>query len=147
MKLHFLNPLQKLKWLIYLFFMSFYISSCGNISTGTTPIPNDSSPDGTLLVQGSFVGQNGKTVTGVAMVYLGNETGENIIRLSGISTPNETGLKVIASANGDTVYQGTLRNTSGTQNYSTSVSIRKKWNSVSIESSTQNLNYGTAILE
>ncbi len=125
------------------FILFFLFSGCGK---GTVSAPNDPAPTGTIVAQGQFAGLNSKSVSGVAVIY---QTGSSYVaRLEGISVPNEAGLQVVVKTSTTTVLQTTLRNISGTQNYSFSVSDGAvTWSSVTIHSTATNLDYGTALLK
>lgn len=76
-----------------------HLTGCGGISIGIgRGILNDSVPNGTVLTQGNFSGQNGQTVTGAAIIYT---IGINnyIVRLSGITISFENGLQMWVMAN------------------------------------------------
>ena len=123
------------------------LPGCGSISTGTTPVPDDPEPKGKVLFQASFTGLNGKTVSGVGAVYLSSVSGYNIIRLNGITMPDEAGLVMTAKANGETVYSAALRDNLGTQNFSTTLAITIRWNSLTIKSSITGDEYAAALFE
>src|SRR5690348_17169099 len=76
------------------------LNSCGIIPLGTSTL-NDPVPSGTVLASGSFTGQNGKTASGTATVYL-SDTGTYVIRLDGLVVPSENGLVVVASTTSQT---------------------------------------------
>src|SRR4051794_23977880 len=63
-----------------------------NIGLGGGGAPNDTRPTGTPLVQGTFSGQNGQTVSGTASVF-NVSTSNYVLRLEGISAPVESGLQ------------------------------------------------------
>ena len=123
---------------------------CGpieGITVGTRAASNEAVPAGNRVAQGSFDGQSGFTVSGVAAIIRSSSSGTDIIRLEGVSLPYETGLKVTAVLNGTTRTIANLRNTSGNQNYSTGLGgAGSNWSSVSIYSSLTQQNYATAIL-
>ena len=135
-----------LKLLIIFGFGGYTLLGCGQIHLGQAT-PNDNAPTNAVIVaQGSFTGENQKTVSGVAVIYRDIATSTHIIRLEGISTPSESNLAVQAKANSAVVFSSSLRASSGTQNYATSVTGTPQWNSVIIHSITNNLDYGTALL-
>lgn len=124
-------------------------AGCGLIAVGSGASANDPVPEGTLIAQGTFTGLNGKTTSGTAAIYL-SSGGLATVRLESFSAPNGTSLQVAAKANGQTLYQASLRAESGNQNYATSVTGAQNWTSVVILSSTvaSPLNeYGVALLE
>ena len=108
---------------------------CGKIKWGGTTIPNDPAPTGNIVAQGEFTGLNGNTMNGTAEIYL-NTSGRFIIRLVGITVPNESGLQVIGKADGREVYTSQLRFFNGSQNYSTNITSGQvtTWDSVMIRS-------------
>ena len=73
-----------------------------------------------------------------------------MVRLQGISTPQESGLKVSVVVNGvpPSSQPGyALRSSSGTQNYTfTSVPTSAAWTQVAIHSDPNNVDYGVADL-
>ena len=113
-------------------------------ATGTDPIPS-----GTVIKRGTFSGLNGRTVTGSVSIYQLNSNGTHVIRLEGISVPQEGPFLVVGtSSNSATLYSAQLRFTSGNQNYSTTVQTPTVWDSIWIRSSTNGLlpDYGKAVL-
>jgi hypothetical protein len=99
------------------------------------------------VAQGTFTGQSGFDASGVAAIIRSSSSGTDIIRLEGVSFPSESGLKVTAVLNGETRTIASLKNTSGNQNYSTSLGgVGASWSSVSIYSTLTRQNYATAIL-
>lgn len=119
---------------------------CG-LNIGTTS-PNDPRPTGTLLAQGQFASQNGKSVSGSALVFSQSGT-SYIVRLEGISTPSESGLYVrVYTANSGQVSNLSLTATSGSQNYYfTSTETSPTFKSVYIFSVPSNIAYGLAVLQ
>jgi hypothetical protein len=95
------------------------VSACGGVGlgTGTATAPNDARPTGAALYQNNFYGMNGKTVTGFAGIYF-NGNNNYIVRLDGISMPNEAGMQVhVFGTPGDKVATMSLRAVTGSQNY------------------------------
>ncbi|MCM2322304.1 MAG: hypothetical protein NDJ90_03475 [Oligoflexia bacterium] len=107
----------------------------------------DPEPQGLLVAQGTFAGQNGKTVSGSALIY---KTGEvsYVLRLSGVSFPTESGLQIIAKVSGSSLPPIELRGVTGDQNYDISLDgfITPDWQLVTIRSTVQGTDYATAIL-
>jgi hypothetical protein len=116
------------------------------IGIGSAALPNDPKPSSSsLILQAQFNGINGKTVNGNALIYYIN--GYYLVRLEGMTIPEETGLRVqvFATPSGQ-VANLPLRAFSGNQNYTisgapSSVTIR----SVYIFSTQNNINYGSAL--
>lgn len=125
-----------------------HLCACGDVRVGATTPPNDPVPSGLVVAQGTFSGLNGKTVSGNAAVYRDISTGTHTVRIEGITVPDEANLQVQAQANGQIALKTALRFKSGTQNYTTSVTDGRKWDSVSIVSTqnTQTPEYGKAAL-
>ena len=124
------------------------LMSCSgvNITTGGGSAPNDVRPTNLPLVQGVFTGQNGKTVTGTAVIF--NVSASNyVLRLEGISTPAEGGLQVqLYTSDGQSNFS--LRASGGSQNYTfSSTDPNVLFSSVSIFSTPNNLSYGSALLK
>jgi hypothetical protein len=127
--------------------MGVILACCSGIGIGigTSANPNDVRPTSQVMVQGSFTGLNGKTVTGNAMVF---DTGNlnYVLRLEGISTPAEGGLQVRLFGS-DRQHNFDLRAYSGSQNYSfTSTNTSVRFTDVSIFSTVTNMPYGSALL-
>jgi hypothetical protein len=127
--------------------------NCADIGIGFGPSgpPNDATPTGTVLRQGQFSGLNGKTASGAAIFYSGNGAGNYILRLEGVSFPEETGLSIRIYSASQLVSTLQLRYSSGSQNYTLS-GIGSQLNfsiygqiSVYIFSSVNNKNYALAI--
>ncbi len=113
-------------------------------ATGTDPIPN-----GTVIKRGNFSGLNGRTVTGSVSIFQLASNGTHVIRLEGISVPQEGPFLVVGtSSSSATLYAAQLRFTSGNQNYYTTVQSPTTWDSIWIRSSTNGLlpDYGKAVL-
>ena len=133
---------------ILLLLNAMHLAGCGLIKGQNNTILNDPVPNGTVVAQGSFFGQNGMSVTGTARVYRMTADNTYVIRLEGISTPSESGLILLASSNGNSDFQANLRGTSGNQNYFTGSNSDRYWTEVRIES-TRNTStpiYGSALL-
>jgi hypothetical protein len=122
------------------------VVGCGQLKLGVLQL-NDPAPVGTIVAQGTFNGLNGKTVSGVAVIYRLTETGTHVIRLEGINTPAESGLLVRARQGGQVVFDTGLRSTRGTQNYSINITESAGWNSVTIHSTAANEDYATALFD
>ena len=125
-------------------------ATCAPIDLGSSSsfTPNDLIPSGLVVSQGSFTSLNGKTVSGTVSIYqaAGSLTSFTI-RLEGLSVPNESGLMVVAAANGAEVISLALRFYSGTQNYAITVPAGAGvWNYVVIRSAVTTLDYGKAVL-
>jgi hypothetical protein len=126
-----------------------FMLGCGvaGVNNGV-PVFNDPVPEGDILAQGNFIGQNGRTVTGVASIYKLDSNGVHIVRLEGITVQSGTALEVIAVANGEQVLQASLKGLTGNQAYETNVTTNRTWNKVTIRTRATTLNpeFGTAIL-
>jgi hypothetical protein len=118
------------------------LSACGTLGGGSTNL-NDPAPDGILLRQAPFFGQNGQTVSGTAAIYTGS-SGVYILRLEGLTAPEESGLQVRVTGNGIQVFSSSLRASSGSMNYTMNVSAVATWNSVTLFSTANAKSYGTA---
>ncbi|MEO5969391.1 MAG: hypothetical protein ABIQ95_05650 [Bdellovibrionia bacterium] len=123
------------------------LTCCSGIGIGLgTNVPSDVSPTNLPMAQGFFTGQNGKTVTGNALVF---STGlpNFILRLEGITTPAELGLQIqLVGSDGQTNFA--LRAYGGNQNYTfTSANPGVVFSRVYIHSTLTNMPYGTAILK
>ena len=118
--------------------------SCG-LKPGSNSA-NDPAPSYPIVKQGTFIGQNGRQVSGGAIVY--NPSGSDyIFRLAGISTPEEGGLQVRAVTQGGTnILVATLRASSGNQNYYYTAGGATVWSQVVIYSGTNSIEYGLAVL-
>jgi hypothetical protein len=126
-----------------------FFYGCGglNVTVGSASSPNDLRPTSTVVAQGQFAGQNGKTVAGTALIFSpGNST--YIARLEGVSIPADSGLVVQVYADpGGKVASFTLRAATGSQNYTfTSTTTGLTFNNVYIFSIPTNINYGVAQL-
>ncbi len=120
-----------------------------NIGLGGGTGPNDARPIGLPLVQGTFTGQNGKTVTGTASVFKMGSL-DYILRLEGIITPEDPTLQVQLhssdsfGSNGQFNFQ--LRAYTGTQNYTfTGTNPNLVFSNVNIYSASTSMPYGSAI--
>jgi hypothetical protein len=124
------------------------LAGCGgiNLNTGSSPAPNDTRPSGSPLVQAALTSQNGKTVSGSAMIFFSG-TSSYTLRLEGISIPQETGLQILVYATpGGKISTQSLRSTSGSQNYTISNSaIGLTFNNIYIYSTQTNTNYASAL--
>jgi hypothetical protein len=115
------------------------LSACGVLSLGTGTPPNDPVPTGVVVYQAPFTALN-KPVTGVVSVYRSGcyDSGNCIyvVRLQGITTPQESNILVIPTLNGTqalTPSQYTLRASSGNQNYTfTGVAASSSWTQVTL---------------
>jgi hypothetical protein len=127
--------------------------NCADIGIGLGPSgpPNDATPSGTLLRQSQFNGLNGKTASGAAIFYSGNGAGNYILRLEGVSFPEETGLAIRVYSASQLVSTLQLRSSSGSQNYTLSgVGTQLNFSiygqiSVYIFSNVNNKNYALAM--
>jgi hypothetical protein len=108
-------------------------------------ILNEPEPSGDIVAQGSFTSLNGRSVTGTATVYR-QATGAYVLRLGGVSTPEEIGLSIILTYNGSLSSTTPLRSYTGSQNYSLSLPSATEFNRVTIRSTSANLDYGQALL-
>lgn len=123
------------------------LGACGS-KQASPPTLNEPALSGTIAYQGTFAGQNGKSVGGTALIY--EVDGQYVIRLENLDAPNETGLKVVGRIDGADNYASTLKSSQGSQNYSTGISSlpARTWNSVIIRSTinTSTPDYGIALL-
>ncbi|MCM2277599.1 MAG: hypothetical protein NDJ89_05940 [Oligoflexia bacterium] len=119
--------------------------SCG-IKVGGGSL-RDPVPNGTLVASGEFQGQNGKTVSGSALVY---QTGQvsYVLRLSGVSFPAESGQQIFAVVGGSTLSAIELRGNTGDQNYDITLSgfTSPDWQLVRIHSTVYATDYAQATL-
>ena len=127
---------------LFLGSLIFQSLSCGTGSSGGTSL-NEGAPDGFLLKQAPFFGQNGQTVSGTAAVYA-SSGGAFVLRLEGLTAPSESGIQVRVVGNGTQVFASTLKASSGSMNYTMNVTGIATWNSVSLYSTSQAKSYGTA---
>lgn len=114
------NKYPKLQDIFVSIGLTLSLVGCGEIGLGNRS-PNDPKPTGTIVAQGNLTGQSGQTASGSAFVY---QTGSAsfVVRLEGVTLPEESGLRVIVSVNSDEKLNASLRSSSGTQNYSMTVS-------------------------
>jgi hypothetical protein len=132
--------------------LSFSLGGCGSINLGaggSTSVLNDPIPEGSLRSQGNFTGQNGKTASGSVAVYQLSNSFSYVVRLQGITVPNETGLVVQVYGVPSTPLQTfVLRSSTGSQNYSLpNLGASTLFKSVVIYSQTANLSYAFALLQ
>jgi hypothetical protein len=129
------------------------LTGCGGIKlgSGSSTEPNDTRPSGNPIVQAQLTSQNGKTVSGAALIFASVDSSSGVtgytLRLEGISVPAASALiiKVNASPAGQ-VASIQLRSNTGSQNYSLgSVQYGSTFSSVYIYSSTENINYAAAL--
>lgn len=115
------------------------LSGCGTLPSAVCS--TDASPtSATLKAQGNF---SGGGVSGSVTVYDGG-SGTYLIRLTGLTAPNESGLYIKATASGSTVMNYPLKSSCGNQNYT--VSASGTFQSVTIRSNTKNQDYSIAPL-
>ncbi len=127
----------------------FFTASCGSTELGTVKINDPAPSSGQIVAQGNFTGLNGKTVSGIALVYQMSD-GSHLIRLEGLSAPAETGLQVVAKVDSTIAYSAGLKGATGNQNYPTTIIGASTWNSIKILSTQlapPENEYGAAILE
>jgi hypothetical protein len=141
----YLLKMLRLFWVLLL--VVTFLSGCG-LKAGTS-VPNDPEPTGGIVqYSGTFTGLSGKSVSGsVQILQIPDNT--YVIRLVGVSAPDESGLTLLGKANTTTVYGPTpLRSHLGTQNYYTNLSGALVWSAVMIRSSinSQTPDYGQADL-
>ena len=119
--------------------------ACGTTTAGSYS-PNDALPqNATQVAWGTFQSMNGKSVSGLAKVYLSNGGGY-VIRLEGISVTAEASLQIVVVYNSTLKASTPLVSYSGTRNYSFDFPVGTTFNSVSIYSSTTLRDYGQAPL-
>jgi hypothetical protein len=126
------------------------LTSCGQISIGTSASPTDPTPTGTVVGAGTFTSQNGQTVTGSVTVYQTDPV-TWVVHLDGLSAPNEPGLQmaVVVSPTPPSQPIFTLRAFTGSQNYTiTGLGVSPRFSEVDIRSATvaNNPIYGVAVL-
>lgn len=119
---------------------------CGEVKLSKNRTSADVTPTGILISQGTFTAESGSSLTGIAQMYLATDNSQYIIRIQGLSAPNETGLQLTGTANGTVTYQTDLRSSTGDTNYETGIAPTVSWNSVTIRSVPKNQNFGTALL-
>ncbi len=122
------------------------LPGCNKINLNGTTTPNDATPSAPILASGQLIGLNGKSVGGLAIAY-NPSSGANILRLSGITLPNETGMQIIANVNGVDQAPVTVQYYSGSTNYTMNVSGSTTWTLVTIHSTLTNLDYAQAIMK
>ena len=122
------------------------LPGCNKISLNGTSTPNETAPNAPILASGQLIGLNGKTVGGLAIAY-NPSSGANILRLSGITLPNETGMQIIANVNGVEQSPITVQYYTGSTNYTMNVSGSTAWTIVTIHSTATNLDYAQAIMK
>jgi hypothetical protein len=134
-------------------FYFFYLSSCGiSIGTGTATL-NDPIPKGSLVAQGQLAGVNAKSVSGTAQIY--NTSGSSVgfsynytLRLDSLTAPDESNLVVqLYATPGGKIFSQSLKGASGSQNYQFTAPGSVTFNNVYIYSTTNNIAYGTAVLQ
>ena len=106
---------------------------------------NDPVPQGTIIAQGSFVGLNGRTVSGTVTIYL-TGIGMYTVRLAGLSIPSENGIQMITVVNDSSLTPITLSTGGGNKNYSITLDGSVTWKQIRIYSAPNNLDYGQALL-
>ncbi|MEK6706302.1 MAG: hypothetical protein AABZ06_10985 [Bdellovibrionota bacterium] len=131
--------------IILLTFLCSVIVFCGQITLGPPVAFNDPEPQGTIIAQGSFVGLNGRTVSGTSTIYL-TDIDVYTIRLAGFSIPAESGIQMIAVVNDSSLTPVTLSTSGGNKNYSITLSGSVTWKQIRIHSAPNNLDYGQALL-
>lgn len=132
------------KW-VFITFIALVLSGggCGSSQSGIDP--NDPSPFGTIVTQGSFMGQNGQTASGIAIIYR-LSTESYALRLSGVILPEETGLQLIIVADSTNLTPLALRSSRGSQNYYFNLSGEAPvFNQVRLHSIMTFRDYATAI--
>lgn len=123
------------------------MTGCGDISVGGGTGSNDPRPTGRVLYQGQFSSQNGKSVSGTALIFYSTTAGSYTIRLEGLTAPSETLQVTVFASPGGQVATFPLRSSSGSMNYTYSGGTAGMvFNSVNIYSSQYAINYGTAQL-
>ena len=128
--------------------VSMLTQACGDVSYGPALPPKDPVPTGKLVAQGSFVGKNGKTVSGTAAIYNVDGSNSYVARVEDLAAPSESNLYLVATANGQDVMTAYLRALNGTQNYTFTAAGVQTWSTLSIRSSVNvtTPEYGTALL-
>ena len=151
------NPVQTLSALVGLILLS----SCGGITLGGGTLNDPVPTSGSIIATGSFIGQNGRAVTGSVSVYKQLNSSCNgttyVLRLESLSAPTDVSLVVIPVVNGATAPPITpsffsLRGATGSQNYTfTGADCNTSWAQVLISgdasgSTNSAQNYGVANL-
>lgn len=135
---------------LFLFTLLSLLSGCGVIGSGSGVVPRDAIPQGTIKFTGNFAGQRGRTVTGIVSVYLGTCASNDcqwVVRIAGISTPQELPLQLIPSASGTpSPTQYSLRTYQGDQNYVFTAPSSTVWSNLRIYSAPNLYDIGTANL-
>lgn len=122
-------------------------SGCGNIRKGgSTLLPNDPVPAYPVVAQGFFIGLNGQTVSGTAVVYAAPGATSSVLRLEGVIFPNEAGLLIKIKAGVLPIPPIPLRATTGYQNYTVGVPASQTWDYVTIYSQATVRDYAQAFL-
>jgi hypothetical protein len=124
---------------------SITLSGCPGVQLGGGPLnePPPSSGYATIISSAQFNGENGGSDSGNAVLY-STTAGTFIVRLSGISAPNENGLQVHVFAGGANVFRQALRSISGNQNYEFAIATPFSWDYVAIYSTRFNFDYAKA---
>ena len=133
-----------------------HLLSCGQITLGGA-VGNDAEPSGRIVAQGTLVGQNGRSVSGTAVVYrttCSTAYCDFVVRLQNLNTPTDATLLLIPVVNGAATLAPssyTLRSYSGTSNYSFSQgTTTMSWSQIIIRPSSAGDNtgfdYGVATL-
>ena len=124
------------------------VYGCGIVPVGPAGCPNDATPGGSIVYQGTLGPASGATASGAVEVYK-DLSSNYIIRLDGISLtpPNSqnTGLEVVGAYGGSN-FTASLSSLCGTQNYSTGLTGNLTWSTVSIYSNINSVNYAVAPL-
>lgn len=120
--------------------------SCGLFQNGSSCGIESAPSGGVQAYTGTFSGMNGQTVTGSVTIY--RVAGEVVIRLSSLTAPSETGMKVVLAAAAGDVFSRAMTYTCGSFNVATGQNLPQNLSSVRIDStrSTVNNTYGIATL-
>lgn len=136
---------------LFVVFLTLWNQGCGqgfqNTELIELPIElNDPLPSGTIVAQAAFTGQNGKTASGLGVIY--NQSGGSyVLRLSGVNFPTEAGLQLIIVANSTNQGPLLLRSSSGNQNYHFYLEgASPVFNQIRLHSVIQFKDYATALL-
>jgi hypothetical protein len=128
--------------------MVFSLIGCGQIGLGGGTGANESTPSGTILATGTFEALSSSyPVSGLVQIINSASSGTNIIHLESFSAPTSGGLELRAVVNGTDTRISALRSATGDMNYTTTFTgTTPAWTSVSIQATSSDETYGTAVL-
>jgi hypothetical protein len=113
--------------------MATILAPCGFLSPGRSGI-QDPVPQGVIVAQGTFLGLNGNTASGAAVIYL-TPSSQYIARLEAFQGPSQNAMLIEVVADGSVVFSSSLTGISGNQNYNVGAITVSNWNYINILSS------------